>query len=90
MCATPGSNSKGAHAKQVVHEAANLKTGSIKKVGEPYVERLRSDLGGMGVSGDVVDQYLRTLAGAFEGTKKEREWRNFFAQFVERAMSGRT
>ena len=55
-----------------------------------YVERLRSDLSGMGVGGDVVDQYLRTLAGAFEGAKKEKEWRSYFAQFVERAMSGRT
>jgi exportin-T len=44
----------------------------------------------MGVGGDVVDQYLRTLAGAFEGAKKEKEWRSYFAQFVERAMSGRT
>lgn len=88
--ASPGFNSKDAQAKQVLHETANLQTEIIKKVGEPYVERLRSDLGGMGVSGDVVDQYLRTLAGAFEGAKKEKEWRSFFAQFVERAMSGRT
>lgn len=88
--ASPGFNSKDAQAKQVLHETANLQTEIIKKVGEPYVARLRSDLSGMGVSGDVVDQYLRTLAGAFEGTKKEKEWRSFFAQFVERAMSGRT
>jgi exportin-T len=88
--ASPGFNSKDAQAKQVLHETANLQTEIIKKVGEPYVERLRSDLSGMGVGGDVVDQYLRTLAGAFEGAKKEKEWRNFFAQFVERAMSGRT
>ncbi|KAH6620398.1 Exportin-T [Boeremia exigua] len=88
--AAPGFNSKDAQAKQVLHETANLQTEIIKKVGEPYVERLRSDLSGMGVGGDVVDQYLRTLAGAFEGSKKEKEWRSFFAQFVERAMSGRT
>ncbi|KAF1934274.1 Exportin-T [Didymella exigua CBS 183.55] len=88
--ASPGFNSKDAQAKQVLHETANLQTEIIKKVGEPYVERLRSDLSGMGVGGDVVDQYLRTLAGAFEGAKKEKEWRSFFAQFVERAMSART
>ncbi|KAF2632563.1 Exportin-T [Macroventuria anomochaeta] len=88
--ASPGFNSKDAQAKQVLYETANLQTEIIKKVGEPYVERLRGDLGGMGVGGDVVDQYLRTLAGAFEGAKKEKEWRNFFAQFVERATSGRT
>jgi exportin-T len=42
----------------------------------------------MGVGSDGVDQYLRTLAGAFEGPKKEKEWRSFFAQFVERMLSG--
>ncbi|KAJ4331700.1 pre-tRNA nuclear export protein [Ascochyta clinopodiicola] len=88
--ASPGFNSKDAQAKQVLHETANLQTEIIKKVGEPYVERLRNDLGGMGVGGDGVDQYLRTLAGAFEGTKKEKEWRNFFAQFVERMLSARS
>ncbi|KAF2997396.1 pre-tRNA nuclear export protein [Curvularia kusanoi] len=87
--AAPGFNSKDAQAKQVLHETANLQTEIIKKVGEPYAECLRNDLSGMG-AGDVVDQYLRTLAGAFEGAKKEKEWRSFFAQFVERAMSGRT
>lgn len=83
--ATPGFNSKDAQAKQVLHEAANLQLEIIKKVGEPYVERLKSDLSGMGVGGDNVEQYLRTLAAAFEGSKKEKEWRNFFAQFVGRA-----
>lgn len=88
--ASPGFNSKDAQAKQVLHETANLQTEIIKKVGEPYVERLKGDLGGMGVGGDGADQYLRTLAGAFEGTKKEKEWRNFFAQFVERMLSARS
>ncbi|KAF1365790.1 Exportin-T [Lizonia empirigonia] len=87
--ASPSFNSKDAQAKQVLHETANLQTEIIKKVGEPYAERLRGDLGGMGVGADGVDQYLRTLAGAFEGTKKEKEWRNFFAQFVERMLSAR-
>lgn len=86
---SPGFNSKDAQAKQVLHETANLQTEIIKKVGEPYVERLRGDLSGMGVGGDGVDQYLRTLAGAFEGAKKEKEWRTFFAQFVERMLSAR-
>jgi exportin-T len=88
--ASPGFNSKDAQAKQVLHETANLQTEIIKKVGEPYVERLRSDLSGMGVGGDMVDQYLHTLAGAFEGAKKEKEWRFYFARFVDQAMSGRT
>jgi exportin-T len=87
--ATPGFNSKDAQAKQVLYEAANLQTEIVKKVGEPYVERLKSDLSGNGVGPDDVDQYLRTLAGALEGTKKEKEWRNFFVQFVDRMLSGR-
>ena len=87
--ASPGFNSKDPQAKQVLHEAANLQTEIIKKVGEPYVERLKNDLSGMGVGGDGADQYLRTLAGAFEGPKKEKEWRNFYTQFVDRMLSGR-
>lgn len=87
--ASPGFNSKDAQAKQVLYEAANLQAEIVKKVGEPYVERLKTDLRGMGVGEDMVDQYLRTLAGAFEGVKKEKEWRTFFAQFVERLLSAR-
>ena len=87
--ASPGFNSKDAQAKQVLYEAANLQTEIVKKVGEPYVERLKSDLSGNGVGGDGVDQYLRTLAGALEGAKKEKEWRNFFVSFVDRMLSGR-
>lgn len=87
--AAPGFNSKDAQAKQVLLEVANLQTEIVKKVGEPYVERLRSDLSGNGVGDDGVDQYLRTLAGALEGSKKEKEWRNFFAQFIDRMLSNR-
>lgn len=90
--AVPGSpefNSKDAQAKQVLFEAANLQTEIVKKVGEPYVERLKSDLGGMGIGNDGVDQYLRTLAGTLEGTKKEKEWRSFFVHFVERMLASR-
>ncbi|KAF1973019.1 Exportin-T [Bimuria novae-zelandiae CBS 107.79] len=83
--ASGGFNSKDAQAKQVLYEAANLQAEIVRKVGEPYVERIRSDLTGMGVGGEVVDQYLRTLAGAFEGAKKEKEWRVFFARFVDSA-----
>jgi exportin-T len=81
-----GFNAKDAQAKQVLYEAANLQAEIVKKVGEPFVERLRTDLSGMGVSGDVVDGYLRTLAGAFEGVEKTKEWRSFFAQFVGSAQ----
>ncbi|KAL5415284.1 pre-tRNA nuclear export protein [Paraphaeosphaeria minitans] len=84
--ASGGFNSKDAQAKQVLHEVANLQAEMVKKVGEPYVERLRTDLSGMGVSEDVVDGYLRTLAGAFEGVEKFKEWRIFFARFVSSAQ----
>lgn len=87
--ASPGFNSKDAQAKQVLYETANLQLEIIKKIGEPFVERLKNDLSGMGVGGDGVDQYLRTLAASFEGSKKEKEWRNFFCQFVDRMLAGR-
>ncbi|KAF1951765.1 Exportin-T [Byssothecium circinans] len=80
-----GFNSKDAQAKQVLYEAANLQAEIVKKVGEPYVERLKTELRGMGVGDDMVNQYLQTLGGAFEGVKKEKEWRNFFARFVDSA-----
>jgi len=87
--ASPGFNSKDAQAKQVLFETANLQHEIIKKVGESYVDRLKSDLGGMGVGDDGADQYLRTLAGSFEGPKKEKEWRNFYVQFVDRMLASR-
>jgi exportin-T len=89
--ATPGFNSKDAQAKQVLYEAANLQAEIVKKVGEPYVERLKTDLLGMGVGEETVNQYITKLALAFEPPKKAKadanlkEWKNFFAQFVESA-----
>lgn len=88
--ASPGFNSKDAQAKQVLYETANLQLEIIKKIGEPFVERLKNDLSGMGLGDEGQDQYLRTLAAALEGTKKEKEWRNFFCQFVDRMLAGRT
>jgi exportin-T len=89
--ATPGFNSKDAQAKQVLYEAANLQAEIVKKVGEPYVERLKTDLLGMGVGEETVNQYITKLASAFEPPKKAKadanlkEWKNFFARFVESA-----
>lgn len=83
--ASQGFNSKDAQAKQVLYETANLQSEIVKKVGEPYVERLKTELTGMGVGEDMANRYLGTLAGAFEGVKKEKEWRSFFAQFVDSA-----
>ncbi|KAF2476232.1 Exportin-T [Lindgomyces ingoldianus] len=83
--ASPGFNSKDAQAKQVTMEAAGLQAEIVKKIGEPYVERLREELRGMGAGQEMVDQYLGKLAGALETQKKEKDWRNFFVQFVESA-----
>jgi exportin-T len=85
----PSNTRLQSQAKQVLVEAANLQTEIVKKIGEPYVERLKNDLSGNGVAADGVDQYLRTLAGALEGSKKEKEWRQFFVQFIDRMLSGR-
>ena len=73
----------------MLYETANLQHEIIKKVGESYAERLKGDLSGMGIGEDVQDQYLRTLAGSFEGPKKEKEWRNFYTQFVDRMLASR-
>jgi exportin-T len=85
---SPGFSSKDAQAKQVLQELSTLQAEIVKKAGEPYVERLRSELTGMGTSAEGVQQYLSTLAGAFEGQKKEREWRVFFVRFVEGLLNG--
>ncbi|KAF2741431.1 Exportin-T [Polyplosphaeria fusca] len=84
---SPGFMTKDAQAKQVLQETASLQTEIVKRVGEPYVERLKQDLAGMRMDGSMQDQYLASLAGAFEGQKKEKEWRTFFVQFVERLLS---
>ncbi|KAF2110054.1 Exportin-T [Lophiotrema nucula] len=86
---SPGFNTKDGQARQVLQETASLQAEIVKKVGEPYVERLKQELVGMGLDEGTVNQYLSTLAGAFENQKKEREWRNFFVQFVERLLSAR-
>ncbi|KAF2192772.1 Xpo1-domain-containing protein [Zopfia rhizophila CBS 207.26] len=82
---SPGFNVKDAQARQVLQEVAGLQAEILKKVGESYVERLKEELRGMGASDEMVQEYLRVLAGAIENPKKEKEWRNFFVQFVSRA-----
>lgn len=87
--ASSGFNSKDAQAKQVLQELASLQAEIVKKVGQPYVERLKSELAGMNSGQDVIDQYLRTLAGAFEGFQKEKAWKVFFTEFIERLLAAR-
>ncbi|KAF2751691.1 Xpo1-domain-containing protein [Sporormia fimetaria CBS 119925] len=86
---TPGFSSKDAQARQVLMELGTLQAEIVRKVGEPYVTRLREELVAMGTPEDGVNEYLQKLAGAFEGQKREKEWRVFFAGFVERLLAGR-
>ncbi|KAF2275898.1 Exportin-T [Westerdykella ornata] len=87
--ASPGFSIKDAQAKQVLQELAILQAQIVVKAGDAYVERLKSELGGMGSNEDMVNEYLGKLAASFEGGKKEREWRMFFAGFVERLLAAR-
>lgn len=88
----PGFSLVDAQAKQVLYELATLQAEMVKKIGEPYVERLKGELQEMGTSEEGTEQYLRTLAAAFEASKdqkREREWRSFFAKFVEELLRAR-
>jgi exportin-T len=83
--ATNGFSAKDAQARQVLQEVAGLQAEILKKVGTPYGDRLREELRGMGVDDSSIDEYLRHLVGALENQKKDKEWRQFFVRFIERA-----
>jgi exportin-T len=83
--ATSGFNPKDAQARQVLQEVAGLQAEILKKVGTPYGDQLRGELRGMGVNDQSIDEYLRFLVGALESQKKDKEWRQFFVKFIERA-----
>ena len=87
--AAPGFLVKEAQARQVLQEVAGLQVEILKKVGSPYGDRLREELHNMGVEAQSVDEYLRVLVSALENQKKEKEWKVFFVQFVERMLSSR-
>jgi len=81
---TPGFSPKDPQARQVLQEIASLQVEILKKVGTPYGNRLREDLIGMNINEQSVDEYLRVLVNGLGDQKKEKEWRNFFARFIER------
>jgi exportin-T len=61
--ATPTFNSKDAYAKQVLAEAGGLQRIIYGKMGMEYIEYLRDrELPGMGMGGDLVEEYVGTLS----------------------------
>ncbi|KAL4866170.1 hypothetical protein BDV12DRAFT_199490 [Aspergillus spectabilis] len=61
--ATPTFNSKDAYAKQVLAEAGSLQRTIYSKMGMEYIEYLRDrELPGMGMGGDLVEEYVGTLS----------------------------
>ncbi|KAL3481789.1 Exportin-T [Aspergillus californicus] len=78
--ATPSFNSKDAMAKQVLSEAGGLQRIIYGKTGMDYIEYLRDrELPGMGMGGDLVEEYVGTL------TRLDlRGFRQFFPTFIQR------
>ncbi|KAJ0423469.1 Exportin-T [Aspergillus carlsbadensis] len=78
--ATPSFNSKDALAKQVLAEAGGLQKIIYGKMGMEYIEYLRDrELPGMGMGGDLVDEYVRTLSQL-----DLKGFRQFFPTFIQR------
>ncbi|KAF2142036.1 uncharacterized protein K452DRAFT_326579 [Aplosporella prunicola CBS 121167] len=82
---TPGFNAKDPQARHVLMELAAMQLEILKKTGPEYLERLRSELVGMGVDAGSADDYARSLT---EGQKNEKGFKNYFLQFLGRAMGG--
>ncbi|KAL4862307.1 Exportin-T [Aspergillus spectabilis] len=78
--ATPTFNSKDAVAKQVLAEAGGLQRIIYGKTGMEYIEYLRDrELPGMGMGGDLVEEYVGTLSRL-----DLRGFRQFFPSFIQR------
>ncbi|KAL2859678.1 Exportin-T [Aspergillus pseudodeflectus] len=78
--ATPSFNSKDALAKQVLAEAGGLQKIIYGKMGMEYIEYLRDrELPGMGMGGDLVEEYVRTLSQL-----DLKGFRQFFPTFIQR------
>ncbi|KAF2816339.1 Xpo1-domain-containing protein [Mytilinidion resinicola] len=91
--ASSGFSAKDPQARQVLLEVAGLQVEIYKKVGVGYLERLREELGGMGVPAQEAEVYVTQLAGALntgtpaaKGQKADpmKGWQNFFVGFVGR------
>ncbi|KAL5335793.1 Exportin-T [Aspergillus crustosus] len=78
--ATPTFNSKDAYAKQVLAEAGGLQRTIYSKTGMEYIEYLRDrELPGMGMGGDLVEEYVGTLSQS-----DLKGFRQFFPSFIQR------
>ncbi|KAL2809766.1 Exportin-T [Aspergillus granulosus] len=78
--ATPSFNSKDAHAKQVLAEAGGLQKIIYGKTGVEYIEYLRDrELPGMGMGGDLAEEYVRALSQL-----DLKGFRQFFPSFIQR------
>ncbi|KAL2866238.1 Ran GTPase-binding protein LOS1 [Aspergillus lucknowensis] len=78
--ATPSFNSKDAQAKQVLAEAGGLQRIIYAKTGMEYIEYLRDqELPGMGMGGDLVEEYVGTLSRL-----DLKGFRQFFPTFIQR------
>jgi exportin-T len=84
--AAPGFSAKDAQARQVLQEIAGMQTEILKKVGPEYADRLRSELGSMGIGQQAVEEYLRMLCASVESVQKGKEWKQFFVRFLEQAQ----
>ncbi|KAF2492225.1 Xpo1-domain-containing protein [Lophium mytilinum] len=89
--ASSGFSAKDPQARQVLLEVAGLQVEIYKKVGVNYLDRLREELGGMGVGAQEAEVYVTQLASApsnpaAKGQKGDpmKGWRNFFVGFVGR------
>lgn len=89
--ASSGFSAKDPQARQVLLEVAGLQVEIYKKVGVGYLDRLREELGGMGVGAQEAEVYVTQLASApsnpaAKGQKGDpmKGWRNFFVGFVGR------
>ncbi|OCK74737.1 Xpo1-domain-containing protein [Lepidopterella palustris CBS 459.81] len=87
--ASSGFNAKDSQARQVLLEVAGLQSEILKKVGAPYIERLREELRGMGAGELQAEEYLRMLAGSVDGKiETSKAWKSFFVAFVGRGEGG--
>ncbi|KAL4883018.1 armadillo-type protein [Aspergillus karnatakaensis] len=78
--ATPSFNSKDPYAKQVLAEAGALQRTIYSKTGTEYLEYLRDrELPGMGMGGDLVEEYVGTLSQL-----DLKAFRQFFPTFIQR------
>ncbi|KAF2234306.1 Xpo1-domain-containing protein [Viridothelium virens] len=84
LLSSPSFNAKDPQARQVLGEIANLQQNILVKTGDQYLTWLKDvELKNLGVGPDVVEEYLRALAGM-----DMKAFRGFLTAFVGRARGG--